>query len=181
MMVGSTTLMGGTGMMAGGQQEGFLQHTVHTMGSELGVVRALLGCVRDELLLWDGPADAAPPLESAGPRPEDGRPEAGHAAEAGAAAPLLPCKEEPDREPPPAPRQPPPAPPRPPAGGGGPPAPRQGLQRWAERVHALAGGDAALLQRCRDFVRGRILEGHAAGLLDEIDWDDEPLPALEHL
>jgi len=35
-MVGGTTVLGG-GMMVGGQQEGFLQHAMHTVGSALGV------------------------------------------------------------------------------------------------------------------------------------------------
>merc|ERR1719223_729207 len=36
MMVGGTTAIGG-GMMAGSQQEGFLQHAMHTVGNALGV------------------------------------------------------------------------------------------------------------------------------------------------
>jgi len=36
MMVGGTTVLGG-GMMAVGQQEGFLQHAMHTVGGALGI------------------------------------------------------------------------------------------------------------------------------------------------
>ncbi|CAK0870746.1 unnamed protein product [Prorocentrum cordatum] len=188
LLAGSRAAGGGAGPLSFEDEEAILSDGLRT----------LLGCVRDELLLWGGPADAAPPEEGAGRASEAAAAsEAGHAAAAGAAAPLLPCKEEPHQD-----------------GAATNFGGERGLQRWAERVHALAGGprhqvrgmytlaadftsplrsvldhlvvrvpasdsggDAALLQHCRDFVRGRILEGHAAGILDEIDWDDEPLPA----
>eukprot|EP00927_Polykrikos_kofoidii_P062613 TRINITY_DN57415_c0_g1_i1.p1 TRINITY_DN57415_c0_g1~~TRINITY_DN57415_c0_g1_i1.p1 ORF type:complete len:371 (+),score=99.93 TRINITY_DN57415_c0_g1_i1:89-1201(+) len=58
---------------------------------------------------------------------------------------------------------------------------QQGLQHWAERVNEVAGGDAELLKRCRDFVRKRILKAHATGSLHTTSWDEEPLPTVDAL
>lgn len=58
---------------------------------------------------------------------------------------------------------------------------KQGLQGWAERVNALAGDDAELVRRCREFVRKRILKAHAGGHLHSHDWATEPVPTVDEL
>lgn len=58
---------------------------------------------------------------------------------------------------------------------------QQGLQRWAEKVNGLAGTDADLVKRCREFVRKRILKAHASGSLHATDWDEELVPTVEAL
>jgi len=58
---------------------------------------------------------------------------------------------------------------------------KQGLQGWAERVNVLAGGDAELVRKCREFVRKRILKAHASGDLHSVDWVSEPVPTVEEL
>lgn len=86
-------------------------------------------------------------------------------------------KEEPEDEEPPA-KRPCTGSERPAQGGG---AMQQGLQGWATRVNALAGEDADLVGKCREFVRARILRAHAEGNLHDIDWEEEPVPSIEEV
>lgn len=59
---------------------------------------------------------------------------------------------------------------------------KQGLQEWAALVNALAKPeDVDLAQRCRDFVRQRILRAHAEGNLHAVDWGEEAVPAADEL
>lgn len=58
---------------------------------------------------------------------------------------------------------------------------RPNLLRWSERVNDAADGDEALASRCRAFVRERLLQAHADGSFDNVEWDEEPVPLRESL
>lgn len=57
------------------------------------------------------------------------------------------------------------------------PDPRALLQKWAERVTALAGADEEMIKRCRDHTRKRIMKAHVEGNLMTTNWDEEPVPS----
>jgi len=48
-------------------------------------------------------------------------------------------------------------------------------------ANAESGADDDLAQRCRDFVRTRILKAHAEGNLHSVDWGEERVPTAEEL
>jgi len=107
-------------------------------------------------------AEAASRAAEARPRRDEDTAHAGNAAEEPAAK--RPKEENVDGE-----------------GNSGVGAIKQGLQAWAEHVNALAGDDADLARRCREFVRKRILKAHAGGHLHSHDWATEPVPTVEEL